>query len=70
MRKALILLPLLAGCATTPEPVTVPAVCEVFPAPQQKVVGATRYSKQWIAQIQEAGIGVCKWERPKASGKK
>jgi hypothetical protein len=41
------------------------ASCEAFERPEYAVKGATPYDQKWANGITEAGVGACKWERPK-----
>lgn len=55
---------LVAGCATTPSPVTVKAECRIFRPPPHEVLAKTQSGQQWVAETTEKHTRVCGSERP------
>lgn len=59
----IVVVSLLAGCATAPRPATPAGECRLFHDPGRPVAGVTRADRQWIAETIEAGVVGCGWRR-------
>lgn len=61
----LIALLALAGCQTT-QPATLNGGCRLFRDPGFAVQGKRIKDRRWIGGIQETGIQICHWQRPRS----